>query len=196
MPHTVDAVDALVIVDAQKAFLSGDGAVPAKDDLVRSLGDLLRRAREAGALVVHLQNDGPPGAVDEPDQLGWELYFSPAASDREVVIRKTKDDGFDGTSLAEHLGRHEVRRIAVGGVMSEMCVAATARTALARGLGVVLPHDAHATYNIGAAPGISDEVPAAIASRVAEWSLGDEIEVVARTTDVEFGSAGPRGNSG
>jgi hypothetical protein len=31
-----------------------------------------------------------------------------------------------------------------------MCVAATARTALARGFRVVLPHDGHATYDIPA----------------------------------------------
>lgn len=136
--------------------------------------------------MVHLQNDGPPGAVDEPERSGWELYFPVVASDREAVIRKPKDDGFDGTPLASLLNRHGVQRISVGGVMSEMCVAATARTALAQGFGVVMPHDAHATYNIGPAPGIADEVPAAMASRVAEWSLGDEVEVVAHTTDVTF----------
>ncbi|MET9019566.1 isochorismatase family protein [Actinopolymorpha sp. NPDC004070] len=91
--------------------------------------------------------------------------------------RKTKDDGFDGTHLAELLSRHAVTRIALGGGMSEMCVAATARTALARGLGLVMPHDGHATYDIGVAPGIADPVPAAMASRVAEWSLGEEVEI-------------------
>ncbi|SCK59861.1 Amidases related to nicotinamidase [Streptomyces sp. SceaMP-e96] len=41
------------------------------------------------------------------------------------------------------------------GVLSEMCVSATARTALARDFRVVLPHDARATYDIPTAPGIS-----------------------------------------
>ena len=186
MPDTVAPVHALVIVDAQKAFMSGDGAVPASEEVVRSLGELLRRARERGAVVVHLQNDRPLGTVDEPHQPGWDLYFAAHSCDREAVIRKTKDDGFDDTPLAELLNRHGVQRLCIGGVMSEMCVAATARTALARRLGVVMPHDAHATYDIGAAPGISAEVPAAMASRVAEWSLGDEVEVVAHASDVEF----------
>jgi nicotinamidase-related amidase len=69
--------------------------------------------------------------------------------------------------------------------MSEMCVSATARTALRLGFGVVLPHDAHATYDIAAAADISDVVPAAIVSRVAEWALGDEIDIVARAAGVE-----------
>lgn len=181
-----DPVQALVIVDVQRAFVTGDGAVPSHDQLVGNLSELLERARTAGALVVHLQNDGPPGAVDEPYQPGWELYFPVINSAHEVVIRKFEDDGFDGTQLGYVLRRHGVRRIAVVGVTSEMCVLATARAALIRKLGVVIPHDSHATYDIGPAPGTNEGVPAAMASRVAEWALGDQVEIVAHTTDVAF----------
>ncbi|CAN5615150.1 N/A [soil metagenome] len=178
--------EALLIVDAQNAFMAGADAVPEHDVLVPALGDLLRRARAAHALVVHLQNDGPPGEVDEPHRHGWELFYGVEASDHEFVIRKSQDDGFDGTELQGLLTHRGVRRLAIGGVMSEMCVGATARGAMARGFEVVIPHDGHATYNISAAPGSSAEVPAAMVSRVAEWSLGDEVDVVARTIDVSF----------
>jgi len=67
-----------------------------------------------------------------------------------------------------------------------MCVSATARSALARGYHVVLPHDAHATYDIPAAEGIAELVPHAMVSRVAEWALGDEIDVIAHAADVLF----------
>lgn len=183
-----DPVQALVIVDVQKAFVTGERSVPAGEQLVASLSELLARGRSAGVLIVHLQNDGPSGAVDEPGQPGWELHFPTVASAREVVIRKVEDDGFDGTRLSELPREHGVRRIAVGGVMSEMCVLATARAALVRGLGVVMPHDGHATYDIGPAPGATEGVPAAMASRVAEWTLGDEVEIVAHTTEVIFTS--------
>lgn len=66
-----------------------------------------------------------------------------------------------------------------------MCVAATARAALELGYGVLLPHDAHATYNVPAGPG-SEEVPAAMAARAAEWSLGDEIVICASSHEVNF----------
>lgn len=117
-----------------------------------------------------------------------ELHFPVAESGREVVIRKRKDDGFDCTALEEILRQHEVGRICVVGVMSEMCVLATARGALERGFDVVLPHDGHATFDIGPAPGTTEGVPAAMASRVAEWALGDEVEVIGHTTDVIFES--------
>jgi nicotinamidase-related amidase len=153
---------------------------------VVNLNDLLERARQADALVVHLQNDGPPGAVDEPGRPGWELYFQMAESPREVVIRKLKDDGFDGTALDGLLRYHGVDRLCVVGVMSEMCVLATARTALDRKFGVVMPHDGHATFDISPATGTTEGVPATMASRVAEWALGDEVEIIAHTNDVQF----------
>ncbi len=182
----VRPVEALLVVDVQVAFVSGDEAVP---DAVRVLDrsrDLLDRARAAGALVVHLQNDGAPGAVDEPGTPGWELRLPVAPGTREKVVRKTDDDGFVDTPLGDLLTGARVEALAVCGVLSEMCVSATARAALARGFRVVLPHDAHATYDIPAAPGISEVVPAAMSSRAAEWALGDEIEIVARTADVTF----------
>ena len=181
-----EPVEALLVVDVQNAFVTGDGAAPAAEQLLTNLGELVARARSAAVLIVHLQNDGPPGAVDEPGQPGWELYFPVVESDHEVVVRKAEDDGFDGTRLGELLQDRGVRRVGLGGLMSEMCVLATARAALSLGLGVVMPHDGHATYNIGPAPGATEGVPAAMASRVAEWALGDQVEIVAHTTDVVF----------
>ncbi|MGW7055990.1 isochorismatase family protein [Streptomyces sp. NPDC054887] len=179
-------VEALLVVDVQSAFVQGAGAVPDAARLVDRTGDLIARARRSGALVVHIQNDGPAGADDEPHTPGWELHHPPQPGPTEVVVRKPEDDGFAGTSLGRVLADAEVRALAVCGVMSEMCVLATARTALALGYRVVIPHDAHATQDIPAAPGISEAVPAAVVSRVAEWALGAGAEITATATDVTF----------
>ncbi len=178
------AVQALVIVDVQAAFVTGEHAVPEAETLLARIGSMLARARQAGSLVIHLQNDGRPGTADEPGQRGWELHLPPAGT--EAVIRKAHDDGFQGTGLASALLSRQVKRLAVAGVMSEMCIMATARSALEKGFGVVLPHDAHATYDIPAAPGFGAAVPAAIVARVAEWALGDEIELVRSAEEITF----------
>lgn len=73
----------------------------------------------------------------------------------------------------------------IGLVPSEMCVAATARGAMTRGFTVVLPRDGHTTYAVPA-DGAAPAVPATHVSRVAEWSLGDEV-VAPDTADVRFG---------
>jgi len=57
-------------------------------------------------------------------------------------VRKRHDNGFAGTDLDALLRNHHVKTISICGVMSEMCVAATARSAMARGYEVVLAHDA------------------------------------------------------
>jgi nicotinamidase-related amidase len=186
MSDRAKPVEALLVVDVQKAAVCGDRAVPEVARLVDRTADLIARARRGGALVVHIQNDGAPGAGDEPHTPGWELHHPVESGPTEAVIRKTEDDGFQRTALGRLLTESGVRALAICGVMSEMCVQATARTALARGYRVVMPHDGHATHDIPAAPGISDAVPAAAVSRVAEWALGSELEVVAHAADVAF----------
>ncbi|MFG7946763.1 isochorismatase family protein [Streptomyces cacaoi] len=177
-------VQALVVVDVQTAFVSGAEAVPDARRIRENTALLRERAHRAGALVVQLQNDGEPGAPDEPGTPGWRLHLPPAEG--EYVLRKTVDDGFEETDLRERLDAAGVRALAVCGVLSEMCVSATARTALRLGYRVVLPHDAHATYDVPAAEDISGVVPAAMAARAAEWALGDEIEIVPFARDVRF----------
>lgn len=60
-----------------------------------------------------------------------------------------------------------------------MCVSATARAALARGLQVVVPYDAHGTYSI-------DDIPAPVVARVAEHALGDGVEVAISSREIRF----------
>jgi nicotinamidase-related amidase len=163
-------VTAFVVVDAQQGLLAGEAAIPDAAVVVARLVKLLTAARAAGALVVHLQNDGASGTPDEPGAPGWFIHEDVAPEASEVVLRKTRDDGFEGTELGDLLAREGVRRIAVAGLLSEMCVSATVRGALARGLQVVLVHDAHATYDL-------EDIPASVVSRVAEHALGDEAEL-------------------
>ncbi|MFJ2226809.1 isochorismatase family protein [Streptomyces halstedii] len=193
MENRADPVEALVVVDVQTAFVTGESALPEADRLVDRTADLIVRARRGGALVVHVQNDGPPGADDAPGTPGWGLHHPVRTGPTETVIRKTHDDGFQDTRLGALLAGAGVRSVAVCGLMSEMCVQATARTALAHGYRVVLPYDAHATHDVPAAPGVSEAVPAAVVSRVAAWALGSDAEVTVPAADVTFAAPVPTG---
>ena len=90
--------------------------------------DQIRRGDQTALknVVIQLQNDGPPGARDEPGAPGWELFLPARARDGEHVIRKATDDGFRQTSLSAVLTGRAVRHLAVCGVLSDMCVSATA----------------------------------------------------------------------
>lgn len=166
-------VEALIVVDMQHGVLAD---LPGGAALLARIGSLAGRASAPGTLVVQLQNDGTPGSVDEPGTPGWALALTGGE-----VVRKSADDGFAGTALSSLLAG--VRRIALAGVLSEMCVSATARSALARGYEVVLPRDGHGTYDL-------DDIPAAVVARVAEHALGDQPELIPATTDLTFTAPG------
>lgn len=172
----MSATTAVLVVDVQRALVEGEQAVAQAAGLLRRIQSLLERARADGVPVLHLQDDGVEDRLIRRGTPGWELAL--AAEDGEPVIAKTGDDGFGGTALADLLEDRGTIRVVVVGIQSEMCVAATARGALARGLQVVLPRDGHTTYDVpDDAGGVA--VPAAQVARVAEWSLGDTIEVPA-----------------
>lgn len=61
---------------------------------------LLGRARQDGAIVVYIQNEGTAGDPDEPGSPGWELVFAPTTED--IVVRKDKPGAFaSNPTLAE-----------------------------------------------------------------------------------------------
>lgn len=159
--------DALVVVDVQERWAGS------RHELVGILRAGVERARAAGALIVHLHDD-----------IGGVLALRPLAG--EPVMGKPGDDGFQGTELESRLRETGCKTLAVTGLLAEMCVAATARGALDRGWAVIWPRDAITTDDVPAA-GSAPAVPAAQVSRVAEWSLGDELVAVDRLADVTFG---------
>jgi nicotinamidase-related amidase len=174
-----ESAHALLIIDLQDGFVSGPHAVPHSRELVQTISGLLRRARAAGALVLHIQNDGRVGEVDEPGTDGWALHLSTEPSPVEVVLRKDGDDAFEGTGLGDLLESQGVTRVVLAGLLSEMCVSATARAALARGLHVIVPRDAHATFDLGG-------IPAETVARVAEHALGDEVSLPSSSREIRF----------
>jgi nicotinamidase-related amidase len=175
---------AVLVVDAQRALVEGEHAVADADGLLDRIGALLDRARDSDIPVLHLQDNGLEDKLITRGTPGWELAL--AIADNEPVIAKDRDDGFDGTELAELLEDRGITRLVVVGIQSEMCVAATARGALSRGLQVVLPRDGHTTYDVPADDAGGRAVPAAQVARVAEWSLGDSIEVPSSVADVTW----------
>jgi nicotinamidase-related amidase len=176
--------DALIVVDVQRAVMGGSGAIPNAANVLAAVERLVRKARDTGSLIVHVQNGGPAGAADEPGAPGWALAIEPLPD--EQVVRKRDDDAFAGTGLETFLRDRATATVVICGVQSEMCVAATARAAMERDLVVILPRDGHGTYPVPADTDGGVAVPAAQVARVAEWSLGDALVITSSTTRVSF----------
>src|SRR5258708_39717646 len=70
---------ALLLAGVQRNMLEGSTPVPAAGQVRPVLQSLLARARTAGALVVHIQNDGPQGSPGEPGDRRLGTGVSPGA---------------------------------------------------------------------------------------------------------------------
>lgn len=173
---------ALLVVDAQRNMLEGDGAVPRAAAVRAALEQLCHKARAGGAMVVHVQNDGPAGSPDEPGVDGWELCLSPEPG--ELLVRKVESDTFaSNPGLAASLSEHGVDGIVVCGLQSEYCVAATSKGALAHRFAVELASGAHATYD--------DAEPERVISARVESEVAELGVAVVPWSEITF----PRGES-
>ncbi len=149
----------LVVVDVQKAMVTGDFAIPMAEQFLSSWQSRIEAARAAGTPVLFVQNDGEEPWDDAPGHPGWELYFTPA--DGERVVRKTTLNVFESNpTLADELKSAGVSELEMIGLQSELCVFESSKGALAAGLKVVLPEGMHATYDseAGLAGNISKEI--------------------------------------
>lgn len=168
---------ALMLIDVQRNMLEPPTPVPSAGSTRDALQDLLLRARTAGALVIHVQNDGVPGDPDEPGTDGWQLVFPADAG--ELIVRKDQSDTFAANpALARELSAQQITEVVIAGMQSNYCVAESSRGALKEGLQAILASGAHATYDEGE--------PAAVISARIEQELANEGVVVLPCRDLGF----------
>ena len=169
-----------MLIDVQRNMLEPPTPVPAAASIREALQDLLLRARGAGALVIHVQNDGPPGEPDEPGTDGWQLVFPPGAG--ELIVRKDQPDTFAANpALVKDLAAKEITEVVIAGMQSNYCVAESSRGALNRGLQPILASGAHATYD--------ENEPASAISAQIERELATEGITVLSFGKVSFDEA-------
>ena len=153
--------DALLIVDVQRDFLPGGAlAVPEGDQVVpvlASVSGYFSRQRlpviasrdwhppdhcsfqaQGGPWPPHCVA-GTPGAELDP---GLRLPPDTLIVDKAGTSDKDAYSAFEGTELDHRLKRQGVRRLFIGGLVTEYCVLNTAADAIKNGYEVVLINDA------------------------------------------------------
>jgi nicotinamidase-related amidase len=142
---------ALVIVDIQNDYFDG-GANPLEgpDAAAAEARRLLDGFRRSGAPVIHLKHvwDEPDAPFMRPGTPGVEIHESVTPLPGEPVIEKAYPNGFRETSLERDLRAQGADEVVVCGMMTSMCVDATARAAFDLGFTVSVAHDACATMNL------------------------------------------------
>ncbi len=142
---------ALVLIDIQKDYFPGGrmelvGSIEAAGAAAR----LLAAFRKASWPVFHIQHiAAQPGATFfVPGTTGLDIYPSVAPLPDEPVIVKHFPNSFRETCLLESLRLAEVNSILFCGMMTSMCVDATARAAFDLGFICTIAQDACAAPDL------------------------------------------------
>lgn len=175
---------ALVIVDVQNDYFAG-GAYPlvAPDAAATNVRRLLAAFRASGEQLVHIQHvwDAPDAAFMRPGTPGVEIHDTVAPLAGELVVQKTHPNSFRDTPLEATLRAAGVDAVVVCGMMTSMCVDATARAAADLDFGVTVVSDACATCDLDFA---GETIPARQVHGAFLAALGDGYGAVVATDDL------------
>ncbi|GAB6147468.1 cysteine hydrolase family protein [Stetteria hydrogenophila] len=142
---------AVIVVDMQNDFVKEGGKlrVPTAEATVEPIRRLLERARRAGVRVFYTQDthyDGDPefeiwGEHARHGTWGWEIVEELKPRPGDIVVQKTRYDGFYGTPLDDLLRVYGVEYTVIVGTVANICVLHTAASAALRWYKVVIPVD-------------------------------------------------------
>jgi nicotinamidase-related amidase len=142
---------ALLLIDIQNDYFPGG-----KMELVEPLAaaknayELLQCFREHDLYHVHVQHVATkPGATFFlPGDQGADIHDSVAHFEGEPLVIKHHPNSFRETRLDEMLRAGGIERVIITGMMTHMCVDATARAAADLGYKIIVAEDACATRDL------------------------------------------------
>ncbi|MFB7596084.1 isochorismatase family protein [Streptomyces sp. NPDC056160] len=141
----------LILVDYQNTYVGGVMELEGWQAALDSAAALLARARQAGAHVIHVVNDGGEGTpYDIRAEIG-RIHPSVAPAEGEPVVVKKVPNAFVDTELGEHVDAAGHKDVVVIGFMTHMCVLFTVEGAFLRGNRATVVADACATRPLAAA---------------------------------------------
>ncbi|HEX2696559.1 MAG TPA: cysteine hydrolase family protein [Anaerolineales bacterium] len=142
---------ALLLIDIQNDYFPGG-----KMELVRPLeaaqkaNDLLQCFRDHERETVHIQHVSlsPNATFFISGDRGTDIHDSVAHFEGEPLVQKHYPNSFRETNLLDLLKSWGTERVIITGMMSHMCVDATARAAADFGFQVIVAEDACATRDL------------------------------------------------
>lgn len=135
-------MDAMIVVDMQVDLLKGEP----KHDLhgvVDRINLLAAMIRSSPGELVWIRHCGGTGEDFERQSTGGEFLPELDVAPDDIVVEKTLNDPFVGTSLRERLNVIAPERVLIAGWATDFCVDATVRSAVSNNYRVVVVSDGH-----------------------------------------------------
>ena len=142
---------ALLVIDIQNDYFPG-GKYPLVKPLeaAKNAYILLQCFREHGGHHIHIQHISlePDAAFFIKGDNGSDIHDSVAHFEGEPIVYKHEPNSFLNTNLHDLLKEWEIERVVITGMMTHMCVDATARAAADLGFQVIVAEDACASRDL------------------------------------------------
>ncbi len=148
---------AVIVVDMQNDFVKPGGklVVPTAKDTIPSIRRLLEKARERNILIIytkdtHYKRDPEFEIWGEhvvKGTWGWEIVDELKPLENDIVVEKTRYDGFYGTPIDDLLRVYGIRYVVIVGTVANICVLHTAGSAALRWYKVIVPLDGISALN-------------------------------------------------
>jgi len=143
------ATTALIAIDFQNEYF--DGRMPIPDGLpaLRQARRLIDAADRHAIPVFHVQHLAPADSpIFAQDSAAFDIHPELRPDARHAVLTKATPSAFAGTSLDAELQARGIRTLILTGLMTHMCVSATAFDAAPRGYQNLIAGDACATRDL------------------------------------------------
>ncbi|MFF7752112.1 cysteine hydrolase family protein [Streptomyces sp. NPDC007971] len=138
----------LILIDVQNTYTQGVMELEGWETALDRASELLTKAREAGAKVIHVQHDGGAGSPYDLSAEVGQIHKKVAPLDGETVVTKQVPNAFHGTNLGELVDEAGNENLVLAGFMTHMCVTFTAQGAFLRGNRATVVADATATRSL------------------------------------------------
>jgi nicotinamidase-related amidase len=145
------ASSALVVVDMLNRY-EHDDAEPLRSSVARviePMADLIRRAKEAGAHLIYINDNHGDWVAGREGLTEWALggadpsLVEPIAPDDDIpLLVKARHSAFYETQLEYWLREREVDHVVMVGQVTEQCILYSALDAYIRQFRVTIPRDA------------------------------------------------------
>lgn len=172
---------ALIVIDAQEEYRSGQLKLVGLDAALGNIQQLLAHWRGKGGKIIHVQHHAT-GLFDPSTPYAAIVGEVTPAKD-EAIVTKAVPSAFGKTNLDEMLKAAGIKHVVLSGFMTHVCVSTTARVADEKQYAVTVVADATATRDLPDALSGS-VIPAAELHRAELTILADTFAKVVTTQDV------------